>query len=249
MDRWKYFDITHRFHTLMNPQSEEKVDELINLLQIKPNSRVVDIGCGKGEFLIRLAEKAKISGVGVDLSPYTIKEARERTEKRGTDAEIEYVESDGKAYLEENDDEFDLSICMGASWIFGGYEGTLKALTKNTKPGGIIISGEPYWKKQPSQWYLDITEMSYSTFGTNAQNMELAEHLGLKIIYALHSNLDDWDKYEGLTWRGVDDHMQRNPGDPDNEEILKWVKKDRTAYIREGRDVLGWAIYVFRKSS
>ena len=57
MDLWKYFDITHREHVICNPISVEKIDELIALLRLKPGAKVLDIATGKGEFLIRLAER------------------------------------------------------------------------------------------------------------------------------------------------------------------------------------------------
>ena len=112
---------------------------------------------------------------------------------------------------------------------------------------GIILVGEPYWIKQPTQWYLDKAEVKHSDFATYGKNIEIAEELGLRPMYALASDLDDWDRYEGLTWRGADYHVQNNPDDEDNQELLDKVSSDRAAYIREGRDVLGWAMYVFRK--
>ena len=65
MDRWKYFDITHRNHVVCNPTSIEKLDEMLSLLYLKPGARVVDIACGKAELLVRLTERFGIKGVGV----------------------------------------------------------------------------------------------------------------------------------------------------------------------------------------
>ena len=247
MDRWKYFSITHKFHTLMNPMSEQKVDELIRLLGVFPESHIIDIGCGKGEFLLRIAEKVQINGIGVDLSPYVIKEAKIRSNERLPDAQIKFVESEGKAYLETVKDQFDISSCMGASWIFGNHENTLKALINVTRKHGMIIVGEPFWIKQPTQWYLEMAEVSYNDFGSHAQNIEVGEKLGLRPIYALTSNLDEWDRYEKLQWLGVDNYVMDNPEDSDNDELLAKVSNFRNAYIKEGRDVFGWGLYVFRK--
>ncbi len=247
MDRWKYFDITHRFHTMMNPMSDIKIEELIRLINISPGSRVLDVGCGKGEFLIRLAKKVSINAYGVDLSPYAINEAKERTTKTIPNAQIEYVESDGKKYLENVTEKFDLSVCMGASWIFGNHKGTLEALISITRKNGVIIVGEPYWIKEPSQWYLDISEVKIDDFASFSKNVEIGEELGLRPIYTLDSNLDDWDRYEMLQSLSTDDYVMNNHEDPDNEELLSKVSKYRTAYSREGRDVIGWALYVFRK--
>jgi cyclopropane fatty-acyl-phospholipid synthase-like methyltransferase len=63
MDRWKYYDIVHRRHSVMNPVDETKLERLYDLLELNPSARVIDIGCGKGEMLIGLAEKYDIKGL------------------------------------------------------------------------------------------------------------------------------------------------------------------------------------------
>ena len=65
MDLWKYFDITHRHHLLCNPISMAKLDDLFALMNLGPQDRVLDIACGKGEVLLRLAETYSIEGVGL----------------------------------------------------------------------------------------------------------------------------------------------------------------------------------------
>ena len=57
MDMWKFYDITHRQHEICNPTSHEKLDLLVELLRLPKGAQVVDIGCGKAELLIRLAEE------------------------------------------------------------------------------------------------------------------------------------------------------------------------------------------------
>ena len=49
MDIWKFYDVTHRYHEVCNPTSRAKLDELVGLLKLNPESRVLDIACGKGE--------------------------------------------------------------------------------------------------------------------------------------------------------------------------------------------------------
>lgn len=55
MDTWKFYDITHREHVVCNPTSTDKLARLVGLLRLPAEACVVDIACGKGEFLIRLA--------------------------------------------------------------------------------------------------------------------------------------------------------------------------------------------------
>ena len=54
MDIWKFFGITHTDHTVMNPMSLAKTEEIIECLCLPDGGRVLDVACGKAEFLCRL---------------------------------------------------------------------------------------------------------------------------------------------------------------------------------------------------
>ena len=90
MDTWKFYDITHREHILCNPMNMEKLEQLVTLLNLGPGARVLEIASGKGEFIIRLAERYNIDGVGVDLSPYVVAEAKRKQQKRIPDAQLSF---------------------------------------------------------------------------------------------------------------------------------------------------------------
>ena len=57
LDIWKFFGITHKNHVVCNPMSTVKIDEMIELLKLDSESWVLDIACGKGEMLTRIAER------------------------------------------------------------------------------------------------------------------------------------------------------------------------------------------------
>lgn len=246
MDLWKFFDITHREHILCNPISVEKIEELLAILRLQPGARVLDIATGKAEFIIRLAEQVAISGVGVDLSPYCVSDAREKHAKRVPDAELTFLEMDGADYEPEEPETFDLVACIGASWIYGGHRGTLRALKGMAAQGGWVVVGEPYWRREPAAEYLAAIGDERSTYGTHFENVEVGQELGLELVYTLVSNQDDWDRYEGLTWYAAEEWASEHPEDPDVDEVLSRVRENRESYLRWGREVLGWAIYVFK---
>ena len=245
MDIWKFHDIRHKRHFLCNPMGKEKFERLCRLLKLKRGAHVLDIGCGKGEFLIRLAELYCISGVGVDISPYCIKDCLEKHEKRVPNSNIKFLEMDGAKYKPESSELFDLTMCIGASWIYGGYRGTIQALKRMAKPDGLMAVGEPYWLKEPEEEYLKADKMKREAFGTHYENVKNGEEEGLTCIYTLVSNYDDWDHYEMFQIWAVDDYVRANPDDPDNPELLESFRT-KEIYLRWGRETLGWAIYVFR---
>lgn len=246
MDRWKFFDITHRDHIICNPLSVEKFDELIDLCRLNPGSRVIDIACGKAELLVRLAERTGARGVGVDASPYVVAEARQKALQRVPDADLTFVESDGAAYRAEPE-SYDLAICVGASWVFGGHRGTLRALAGLAKPGGLVMVGEPYWRTTPALEYLQAADMAESDFATHAGNVTIGVEEGLSPLYTMVSSEDDWDRYEGLQWQAAERYAAAHPGDPDCPEMLRRVHRSRYQYLRWGRDTFGWSVYLFMK--
>ena len=249
MDLWKYFDITHREHVICNPTSVQKIQELIDLVRLDSGARVVEIAAGKGEFLLRLAEQYEVQGLGIDLSPYCITDAREKHLERIPEADLKFLEMDGADFEPDEEESFDLAACIGASWIFSGYRGTIQKLETLAAPGGWIVVGEPFWRQEPPPEYLQATSQERSSYGTHYQNGAAGNDLGLTLVYTLVSSRDDWDRYEGLQWYAAETWADKHPDDPDVTEVLQRVRINKEHYLRWGRQTLGWAVYVFQKNA
>lgn len=246
MDMWKFYDITHRGQVICNPTSEDKLARLVDLVRLPAAARVVDIACGKGEFLIRLAEACAVRGVGVDLSPFFIAAAERRLQARVPQAEITFTQMDGADFKPDKPHSLTLASCIGASWVFGGHAQTLDALAGMAEPDGWVIVGEPYWLQEPPDEYLQAFGLTKDAFASHAENVEAGRRRGLDLVHTLVSSKDDWDRYEGLKWHAVADHARTDRNDADLPELLDRVAKEKSAYLKWGRDVLGWSIYVFR---
>ena len=247
MDIWKYYEVTHKEHLICNPIGSEKLDELIHLLKLSSQSRVLEIATGKAEFLIRLVEKYNMSAIGIDLSPYHLAEAKKKGKERVPEADLTLIEMDGANYQPDTSEGFELTCCLGASWIYEGHEGTLKYLMRHTKHNGFIVVGEPFWISKPPEEYFDLSEVKYEMFSTHYGNVQIGEKLGLNLLYTFVSTQDEWDRYFGLQWYAADKYAQTSPDDPDLPEILAKLNQEKLLYLKWERDTIGWAIYVFRK--
>lgn len=246
MDRWKYWTVTHRDHDLMNPLDPGDLEEIVALADLPRGARVLDIGCGKADLLLLLLARGAGSAVGVEFCPGFAAEARERAAARLPGADLAVVEVDGKDYDGEPG-SFDLAACVGASWIFGGRDGTLDALARWTRPGGIVLSGEPFWMRPPTAEYCAEQEVEPGTFGTHAENAAAGCDRGLLLLSTRVSPASGWDRYEGLQWRAAEEWGRAHPDDPDRETILSRARGWRDSFLREGRETLGFALYLFRK--
>jgi SAM-dependent methyltransferase len=246
-DPWKRWAILHTAHRLCNPLSEAKVDELLALLRLEPGARVLDIACGKAEVLCRAVERYDAQGVGVDLSPYCITDARAKLAERGLADRIQIEEIDG-ARFEAPPGSFDATLCLGASWIFGGHEKTLVALARFARPGGMVVAGQPFWKRDPSPEHLAATGLARDAWGTHVGNIEAGVPAGLAFLHAIESSRDDWDRYEGLHRYSIELYAADHPDDPDVPALLAETRRyGHDVYLRWGRDEVGWAVYLFRK--
>jgi SAM-dependent methyltransferase len=244
VDSWKFFDITHADHVYCNPLSPARLEELISLLSLPPSAHVLDVGCGRAEMLIRLAERYAIRGVGIDQSPYAIKRARDEAARRRSEGSLVFFHQDGAEYFAPQA-TFDLGVCLGASWIFNGYVPMLRTLARMVKPGGQILVGQPYWIRPPDPAYLVALGHGADFYTTHAENIRAAEREGLAPLIAFCSAPEDWDRYEGLQWRAAHNYSRREPEDPDLVALLSRVGSEREAYLTWGRDTLGWAMYLF----
>jgi SAM-dependent methyltransferase len=246
VDKWKYYGISHRDHDIMNPSSLEKLDQVIRLLRLPDGASVVDIGCGKAEPLARIAEAYNIQGSGVDLSPYSIADARKRVAQLQNPASrLELLHMDGAEY--QPAEPLDLAICLGASWIYGGYAGTLARLASWVKPRGLVLTGEPYWRAEPPTEYLEASNTPRALFATHRGNVELAKATGLIPLYTVDSSLEDWDRYVWLQTQAIERYALEQPDDPDVPDLLARSRKDQDLYLRWERDYLGWCIYLYLK--
>jgi hypothetical protein len=73
------------------------------------------------------------------------------------------------------------------------------------------------------------------------------EEAGLVPICTAVSTEDEWDRYEGLCARAVEDYAAGHPEDPEAEALWKRSRRHREAYEHWGRDTLGFGLYVFQK--
>jgi hypothetical protein len=134
---------------------------------------------------------------------------------------------------------------MGSLHAFGDYQETLQAFLQLLRPGGLVLIGEGYWKKDPAPEYLEFLDATVEDHVPHARNIEIAEELGLVPLYALTSNQDEWDEYEGLYCRGIELYTHANPQDPDSPAMQERIRNWRKAYYKWGRDTLGFGLYLF----
>ena len=67
---------------------------------------------------------------------------------------------------------------------------------------------------------------------------------GFALTGLVAASEDDWDRYEGLHWRAMEEWLAEHP----DEELRALHEQRRAEYLRSQRSLLGWAIFVGRKA-
>lgn len=121
---------------------------LLSLLSIRDNDQIIEIGCGPGTLIQRLAEEAPGGSiVGIDPSPIMLSHAAMRNQlairegrvhlQAGTATELPFAEA-----------SFDKAISANSIPFWPDKEAGLRAMWRILKAGGMIVLVlQPRWAK------------------------------------------------------------------------------------------------------
>jgi SAM-dependent methyltransferase len=76
------------------PTTDEAVQAMLKLAGVKKTDIVYDLGCGDGRIVIAAAKTYGAHGVGVDIDPVRIQEAKENAKKAGVEDLVRFEEND-----------------------------------------------------------------------------------------------------------------------------------------------------------
>jgi SAM-dependent methyltransferase len=76
------------------PTAEDVVAEMLSTAAVKKGDILYDLGCGDGRIVITAAQQFGVRGVGIDIDPVRIKEARLNAEKAGVTNLVKFIEQD-----------------------------------------------------------------------------------------------------------------------------------------------------------
>ncbi len=76
------------------PTTERAVEAMLELAKVTKNDVVYDLGCGDGRIVITAAKKYGARGVGIDINPERIAEARANAKREGVEHLVKFIEQD-----------------------------------------------------------------------------------------------------------------------------------------------------------
>ena len=231
MDRAEASRIAHGELRLWNPLGEEALDEVIGLLDLTPGARILDVGAGRGEVLRRVTARWDVSASGYDADLALVE---------GTSLEVRDSPPPGP---------FDLVICIASSHALGGFPDALGALHELSEPGGQVLLGEGYWRRPPSEAYLEaLGAATQDELPDLTGLMRAAEEAGLTPLHSSVASEADWDRYEWRLILNAERWAAAHPDDPGAELLRERARRARERMTMPGgRDTLGFALVLLRR--
>lgn len=111
--------------------------------------KVLDLGCGKGAVLVKLAHKLKCKCYGIDAIKEFIDEANKKAKEYNVNSLCKFEVNDIRMKVAELSD-FDIVILGAIGPVFGDYYTTLPIISKCLKKEGLIIIDDGYIENNSS---------------------------------------------------------------------------------------------------
>jgi SAM-dependent methyltransferase len=228
------------------PLSDARADALAETLAARRPARVLDIGCGWAELLLRIVAAAPAAtGIGVDQDEPLLERGRANAVRRGIAERVQLIASDGSVPL----DPGDVVVCIGSDHVFGDQAGALAALAPLVNPGGVLLFGTGYWQQPP-------TSEQAAAFGATPDELfdlaglvERTVASGFRPLDIQTANEDEWNAFESGYLRDWESWLVRNPQDGEAAQVRAKADTHRHGWLAGYRNVLGFAYLTLGRPS
>ena len=231
-----------------DPLDVATVEAMLDNVSLDAADRALDVGCGRGELLVRMAERFGSGGLGIDLSDELVATARRQAEARAPGVALAFEVRDASE-LVAIEQGYAFAACIGASHALDGFEPTLLRLTDLVRPGGWVAVGEGYWSQPPSAGLLEVLGATVDELTDYPQTLAVGERLGLELVWATHATARQWESYEQAYAANADRYAAAH-SDKEGVELVR----ERSAMARRRRALaavegegLGFALMLWQR--
>ncbi|QKW65094.1 methyltransferase domain-containing protein [Streptomyces sp. NA03103] len=241
MEREQISRLAHADHPIAAPLDDESVGRLLARAIPDDTARVLDLGCGGGEWLLRaLAEYPRLTAEGVDISERALDHARASAARLGVGDRLTLHARETARFSAPH--RFDLVLCVGATHAFGGLTATLAAAREHLAPGGRVLVGDGFWEREPSPEAIEMLG-DLSDLPTTLDRVAAD---GWTPVGGHISTRRELDAYE-WSWTGtLAAWALDHPADPDRAQALEAATAHRDGWLRGYRDSFGFLCLVLR---
>ncbi|ARF58390.1 SAM-dependent methyltransferase [Streptomyces gilvosporeus] len=243
MHREQISRIAHAEHPIKSPLDDDSVRRLLERGLTRGDERVLDLGCGGGEWLLRaLATRPGVRAEGVDISEDALDQAAAAARDLGVQDRLVLHHRKAEEFVSE--EPFDVVLSFGAAHAFGGLLPTLAAARRYLAPGGCVLIGDGFWEHPPSQ---DAVEM-LGNFVDLATTVDRVVADGWTPVDGHVSTRQELDDYEWACWGSLAAWALDHADHPDSAQVLETATVRRAEWLRAYRDTWGFVSLVLRRT-
>ena len=115
------------------PTTMPVVERMLELAGVRTGDVIYDLGCGDGRILIHAAKKYGTRGVGIDLDPQRVAEAKQRATEEGVSHLLEFRAEDGT--------QTDISKATVVTlYMFKWFNNAIRSKLEKLEPGSRIVA-------------------------------------------------------------------------------------------------------------
>jgi SAM-dependent methyltransferase len=199
---------------------------------IRPGTRVLDLGCGTGRPARVLAASESIHILGIDNHPPYIDTANQEALESGLDQRLAFRVGDIRQ-LELPEQGFDVVWCEGAIYIVG-FETGLTEWRRLLRPAGHLVVSEACWMRpNPPSECAAFWAAEYPAIRPVETLLGVVDACGWETV--AHFSLPPaswWTDYYGPLQRNLTQFRSRHDREPDAQELAGQVQREIDMWSR-----------------
>ena len=181
-------------------------EQAIELMNVPPDARVLDVGCGNGWASRLLAAKASAGRVvGIDIADEMIRLARESS---ASFPNVEFQVASAEK-LPFRDGEFTHAFSMESLYYYADILGALREIKRVLAPGGLFVTVvDLYQENLPSHQWVDQLKVPVQLL-SSADYRSLFERAGFVNVHdrRLYDPAPIPDNYSGGSFKTREDYV------------------------------------------
>lgn len=244
------FDLICEYFSQFERQGPGSIEVTIKALSfidnLKPESKIADIGCGTGGQTIVLAQNAPGQITAIDLFPKFIDQLNARAAQLNLQERIKGI-SGSMENLPFQEEELDLIWSEGAIYNIG-FERGLKEWRSFLKKGGYIAVSEACWfteeRPEEIQEYWDHAYPEIDTIPNKVAQLQKAGYIPMA-VFILPENCWTDNYYVPQTKIG-EDFLNKHKANSTAEGFIDEVRKEIRLYSQY-KEYYGYAFFVGKK--
>jgi ubiquinone/menaquinone biosynthesis C-methylase UbiE len=151
---------------------------LLEHVNLPNRANVLDLGCGTGRLLDRLADRfPDLRGTGLDFSPEMLRQARQRNHHH---PRLIYVQGNAEA-LPFADSQFDAVFNTLSFLHYPKPEQVFSEVSRVLNPGGHFYLVDPTFKRQVESEYVDVLTGGIRIYSSEGRD-RMGRQVGLSCL-------------------------------------------------------------------